>query len=634
MCALTVQSRTNACGSECGIDATLLEMYHTDVTRRYVGSAGDDDTLMLALLLVVPYVVFASLASGAPESKPEMAWPEDVLMTVFAQAGIAALLQGSRASSNWHRVANQAITALYGIQHGGETHLNYTKVFHEHDALVHSLINEGTETAASMGLEGSPEYLWVRSIIRARFGHCIKYSKGRLPQLDIVEFSLDILNDRQRISAVPYLLDRDVDSRHWIYLIRGLVELGRFDLLDQLSFARIGISHFYKLASLMLPKGIIQRAAEALRKNEACVELGNLVALATPGDHAVSLSDECEVPLLFFRYLHEQGVSLPESCVLTDGLEASSIPFWMYVLQKEARKVEQLLGLVLKHGDTQSKFLANAFYGPVSDFDLLHREKDVYRAMLIHFNCSAACSGYIAQNYAAMQRRVLKVGPHTARAFIDCGSAQLLHQYRDDGLFLIDFQALADKLCRLHDQSMIPLAKRCLERSYMTAKLLKRLVQTKADDSYIQLVWGSIKSMSRNRLIDDHCCFAPVEVLRRLVFEPEISIEDARRMLSMLDGFDGYGDQISKEAHAAYTVMFWEAPEGILEHFLGKAPHDLKLDCVCSWGMLHSKKYSRGFWTRLVERCGSAGSLLPELIAQFRPDLAKEPDPQEVERGS
>ena len=109
------------------------------------------------------------------------------------------------------------------------------------------------------------------------------------------------------------------------------------------------------------------------------------------------------------------------------------------------------------------------------------------------------------------------------------------------------------------------------------------------------------------------------------MFEPEISVNDARGILGLLDGFQGYGDQISKEAHGIYTAMFWEAPERIVEHFLSKVPREFKLNCICAgWGLLRSTKYSRGFLKRLIECFGSTEGLLPELIAQFRPDLAEE----------
>ena len=50
----------------------------------------------------------------------------------------------------------------------------------------------------------------------------------------------------------------------------------------------------------------------------------------------------------------------------------------------------------------------------------------------------------------------------------------------------------------------------------------------------------------------------------------------------MLEGFQEAGETFSREAHALFTAIFWEAPEKVIKNFLDLLPahHELKLEWV------------------------------------------------------
>lgn len=545
-------------------------------------------------------------------------------MGIFLNAGIAALHQASRVSKDWSSVAQQAIQALYGIQHGGETYLDYTMLLREHDAIVQRTGRDGSMAEASRALNSSLDCKCIQSILKAEFGHCIGFATGHLPRFCLQPSFLGTLVAKQRISVLPYILDQSANDPLWICLVRGLAELGRVDLLRRMTFSRITPDYFYELMSVALPEPVIAAAAESLMRNWPDSRLARLLAFAGSGSGATSLATISRAPLFVLQFLHQKSLPVPDGCVFVGGLDESSIAFWMYVQRQKVGEAKKLLALVEKHGNAECRHLPSAFHGPASDAGLTASEKDVYRAMLIRFYSGPICNDHVVQNCESVLEKLLKAGYHTNCALLDCRQSHILYKCRVGGFSSSDFQMIIDKMHRLNDQGLALLLQKYVQHSYMAPHLLKRLIKEKTDDSYIQIVWSAIQHTQCLRLLDFHCCCAPLETLKRLAFEQDASFDCVEKMLDILAGYQGYGDRISREAHIFYTVLFWEAPEKVVAHFLGRVPLECKLVYKPDWGLLQVAKYSARLWRMLIRRFGFRNDLTPVEIEKVRPDLSRE----------
>lgn len=111
-------------------------------------------------------------------------------------------------SKNFHLLAKLTFESRYRIQYSGGAYWDYTKLACEFDALVHSAKKENCRARVIVALRSSPCYWYIQSVLEARFGHCIQYVDGGLPEFEFDDFSLDILFDKHMIWAVPYLLDQ------------------------------------------------------------------------------------------------------------------------------------------------------------------------------------------------------------------------------------------------------------------------------------------------------------------------------------------------------------------------------------------------------------------------------------------
>lgn len=165
------------------------------------------------------------------------------------------------------------------------------------------------------------------------------------------------------------------------------------------------------------------------------------------------------------------------------------------------------------------------------------------------------------------------------------------------------------------------------------AKWLKRLVQRNVDATCLEAVWRAIGSMGHRRSVTQHSCSAPSAVLKNLVLESDISITEVEEMLSELDGFQTSHQKyvngtiqtvetsFSKETHIFYTVMFWEAPEQIIDHFIDQVPDHVELDCLPVWRSLLLTKYSEALCKKLFRRCAKQNIGWQSKLQQLRPSL-------------
>lgn len=544
----------------------------------------------------------------------------DVLLNILLQLQLADLYLMTCVSEGFCKLARQAIESLYVMQHDGSHFLNYSKILYELDTLVQDAGAGVDVDAASIALQASPRFRCVESVLRAQFGYCIGYAKGKLPKFYLQKASLDILDDKCKSSVVPYMLDRRMSSLPWVQFIQGLVDRGRLELLGELTFPEIYDVAFYELMDFWLPESVVVAAAKALRRNDPASELSNLLALTMFGDQTTTFPVNFEMPLCFLRYLHGRQIDIPDSLVIVDGLADSSVSFWMHLVKMEVAEAKGLLEIVLKNGDGHTKRLASTFYEAVSSDDLLECQY-IYQAMLIRLRFSSLCNDQVVQNYESMLGGLSVLCFHTASAFLDCGQAQLIDSYpftRYDR----DRQAIAYKVYQLRNGSSGLLNGKFLTHLRNVPELLRHLIQEKAEDAYVQLSWDFMKTITQPRQIAVHCCRAPADALKRLSSGQYTSMDDICSMLSMLHGFKWQKSMVSREAHVLYTVMFWEAPGEVIDYFLDQLPGACMLEFELVLELLLLPKYSVKLCQKLLRRLTLERSRSLTELAMFRPDLA------------
>lgn len=245
---------------------------------------------------------------------------------------------------------------------------------------------------------------------------------------------------------------------------------------------------------------------------------------------------------------------IPEGQVLVHGLDNFSIQFWVLLSKRSDGEASRLLGLVLKHGDEKTRRLARTFYEPVLTTDLGYYEMEVYQAIMIPFRFSLIHNEHVVQNYEKMLGESPEFRYYCACAFLICGQCSLTNQCAFGKLSDYELEALVAKMHRLGEDALAPAINKCLKCLGSAPELLKSLVQQKADESYIQLVWDSVQN-GRARAIQCYCCAAPLAVLKRLTYEQDIPVEEAKRLLSVVAGFQCGNEDISKEAHCLHAVM-------------------------------------------------------------------------------
>lgn len=569
--------------------------------------------------------MLASLSHAALRTSIEGVLSEDVLTAIMLKLDFANLCQSSYLSKSFRRRAKQAILALYSIRYDNQDFLNYTAILHELDALVQHKGQNLSIVEAKEVLKASPHFLCIQRVLEAEFGCCIRHGEAQLPQFYYLDLVLDTFHHRRKVSVLPYVLDQMCEKHLWVSFIGGLVELGRFDLLAQLKFPKIDTAYFYLLMQISVPESLVQTAAQCLQKNEPKSELAGLLALAEFGDQVSPWPVHWQVPLFLLCDLHEKNIPIPKECVFINGLNEESIRFWMYMIGKGINDATALQGFVLKHGSNPTRQLARVFREHVPTNGLSSCKKAMYQAMLIRFRFSDICNAHVIQNYTSMMEEPLILSYHTICALLDCNQYELADRFQVDDITEADLEALIDRMYRLKNEKFNPLISRCIGHLFGAPKSLKCLIQRRAGNPHTQLVWESINSTRWHRSAEHDYCTAPLVMLERLVFEPDISVSDVSSMFDEFYGSESCLARTSKEAYVLYAVMFWEAPERVIMHFLDLVPQGFKLEFGPIWRLLLLAKYSTELCVRLVQRLKPQSSSRRRKLLKFKPYLAKVP---------
>lgn len=543
--------------------------------------------------------------------------PEEMLLVILAELEAYDLYHVFFVSKSFQKCAS---TALENPKPYRQSFPNYTRLAYMHNALMQSESREHGAVEATTALTEHPIRMHIRRKLMAEFGYCIKLAKGGSPIFAMSDVSFEILNDVYRISVLPYAIDQLQCRYTWINFIRELAELGRVDLLDQLRFPQISRADYDLLRSVVLPESTVLTAARRLRANGYGSELELLLSLAGTESELDLMPSDFRLPVYFVRNLHKKGVAIPETWVFVDGLEERSFSFWLHISQTDGKTADKLVQLAIKHGDDNVRRMASLFSSSVRFPIFPDAQEDIYQAVLIRFRYSHNCTPAVVQNYRKMLTTMTttELYTRTLEALIDCRQFDLVFRYAFQSFPLENLAAYIFRLCQLKDSTFDPIVGRCVRLYSNAPHLLKRLLWERADEAQVQLVWASMQAKA-TRL---HCCSAPLNVLKKLMLEQNVPIDDVRRMLSPLEGFQEGDSFVSKEVHILGTLMFWEASEEAISYFLDLIPTAEKFIYSSFVEFLKSTKYSIGLCKKLLGRLGLLGLGMQELL-EFRLDLAK-----------
>lgn len=243
---------------------------------------------------------------------------------------------------------------------------------------------------------------------------------------------------------------------------------------------------------------------------------------------------------------------------------------------------------------------------------------DVYNGMLTRFRFSRVCNEHVTRNYESMLGGLQKIGYHTACAFLDC---KQFEQHTVDSFSASQGQLFMAKIHRLMDVNLYSLIPKCTAISASAPKLLRRLVKANVNDSYIQIVWDIVCNSSRDYSTESLACSSPLDALKSFVFKQAGSIQDVQSLVSTQIICEGALAELSQEARAFYTAVFWEAPEMVIAHFLDQVPGGCKVRYAEIEELLYLPRYSDLFCKRLIARAEKMGSEEQSELCEFRPEL-------------
>lgn len=459
--------------------------------------------------------------------------------------------------------------------------------------------------------------------MEAEFGYCFDLATSPA-QLTLSGRVFDFANDRNKISIVPYLFDDEVRDHMLIGCVRRLVKLRRFDILDQLRFPWISKEIFEELMSVPLPDSVVETAARSFCRHQPNSKLGKLLDKCGFGINLHELTENCELPLFLVKYFCERNIRIPESCVFTNTLDASSISFWFYLLKKNNRAAKRLLGRVLKQGDHSIQCLADILSKKVNETTFEQPKPAFYQALVIYLRFSPLCNANVKLNFETMIEHSLERTYHVAHALLECGQFEVFSVSRSFPAVDEDLgEELIDELCQLNgDHSLDWLLCECIGSYHYAPELLKSLIQRKADDHFIQLVYNVLRERQPCSPAE-YSSMLPLGVLRRLALEKDLKIKTVKEMVGSLKGFQRRGRSYSKLEHILCTLTFWAAPEKVIQHFLDQLPGQSVIPIELYVPLVRMLRYSDSFFERLLRRTELGNSYIKDDIAKFRPNLAK-----------
>lgn len=177
--------------------------------------------------------------------------------------------------------------------------------------------------------------------------------------------------------------------------------------------------------------------------------------------------------------------------------------------------------------------------------------------MLIHCHYNSDYSGHVTLNYRDMVERLSEIPYHTACALLNYGNYQLLFKHHKMNMFTgYRREQFIWKAYRIQSGNLSPLLVKYLRGSGIAPELLKLMIQEKAEDLRVMVFWQLEQIAGQWYDASSLGYVAPLAMLKRLVWGPEIFIEDTQGMLGVVTMLVWQKKVVPKEAHVLYVLMF------------------------------------------------------------------------------
>lgn len=578
-------------------------------------------SFMLALLLVLPCML-ASLIPAASKLHAETGLPRDIWVAIVENLGIAGLAVSYPISRDFYALARHTFLSFYGIEYGGKIYPHLTKLVRKFDVLVEDAMNaseRGDLKEVCQILDGSQEYVAIKTLLEGTFGYCICHEEEDLLTFRLDSFCLDILNDSDKVSVVPYILSSlDTRSSCWGHLIRGLAERGRQDLLEQVRFRKVSFSDVLLLVAAKVAKSVIDSvlaspAARLLDKGER-----NLLALAGYGSLPAETCSDCKLPVAVVWSSGQNELALPEHWLPCDGLSLAALPFWVDLIENGRTERFEVLQA---RGDAEIQAVLRSLTGPANIPLVSEEERDVYQAILIHLRFSGMVNQQVIENYEAMLGQNA-LGFHSLCALLDCKALDVIAELDRRRLRwnYVDQIAFVDRLYRSGSMQLASLFADAIVRTAPGVSVVESLILRKADKTYIQIFLDAIVKHPEDSVLK-RCFCAPLGVLACFASDCELSIAEIDEMLAGIMGYSFRDEQVSQELHTVHMLLFWKAPEAVVAHYMQRLPAKELIASELVTRAVRTKKYSDDFVVDCGERCETVEDVERE-ISEFRPNLA------------
>lgn len=562
----------------------------------------------------------------------ETGLPEEIWAVIIRNLEIGDLGSSLFVSQAFGKVAHQIFLAHYGIQHDGIVRLNFTSLARRLDAVARNAFDEGYETTQSKAqallkgqrlLDESREYACLKSLLESKFGHCIAHKAGQAPCFHLDSWSLDIFDDGDWISLVPHLLsESNPDWPEFYRGLCGLVERERVDLVKLIELhSRRPIAVLSTLLGAKVPRDVIKHMHLVFNTRRLQEEDRNLMALLGYELPLVSSNLVQKVPIVALWSLQQNGLVLPQCHHVCDGLSVAAIPFWIDFFKN---KPDKMLELLQEKGDESVQKVLKSLEEQVgiSTIDRAHR--DVYQALLIYLHSSKMNTPAVDRNYASMFARPA-FGFHSLCALFHCKKDISPKEIADYGCKLEDSELLAFTV-KLYQSKRLDLVAVCAGRlveNLVGLKFAKSLVLRNADDSYIQTFLRAIGRCNRPHALAACFCM-PLETLKQIASMQNLSVSNAEEMLSGIRGYDSHRRPISRELQVVQLLIFWEAPETVVAHYIAQLPRRQLIAYEIYEVAVLSKKYSDEFISSCFKRFeGPRFERDVSLVNMYRPGLAR-----------
>lgn len=564
-----------------------------------------------------------SLDFGVQKESSIWILPAEVLIGILESLRFASLWQLLAVSHNLRQLAKQILCRLYTAKVNGDKHPYFSKILREFHVLVQDAGKAGDVPEACAILNGCMEYRSIKSFLEANFGYCIRHEAEKLPEFFLYNLSMDTLNDNRTSLLCPYLLDHQVsDLPLWFNFIVCLAEKGREDLLTQVDFSRVSEKDMPLLVAAKVPKVVIDEILSSPQGQKFEAASLDLLALAGYGVLPAKVDHDRALPLWALWSSQQHALPLPECGSICDAFSTESLPFWKSIFGSDS---PSLLKMLKGKGEHDIQMMLRHAVDILGIIYQDRRSYHSYQAILTYLCFSEMRTPVAVTNFNRMLNMSPDFGMNGLYALLHCKQYSLIAILASRDKVALDWEqslTFIDKLLQAKVTKLIPYFAKNAVQMPGGADFVKGLILRNAADAYVAIFVDLLNGPDRQCDHCSYCFYAPGAALKSLASGADLSLENVAELLNDANGYYHDSKQISREVHVVHTLMFWEAVETVLSHFISQIPQGEFVDFKIFKTILRSTKYADDFVVKSSQLCEHFGDQEIVFIKEFRPDLA------------